>query len=85
MSAFYVYPHEDREARAVLAAVMAGFLVIFPGISLEGLKSALKEGIVKDVAFSIFAAHNPVTWLHVSKAEIGGDGLGLRALGGVDE
>jgi hypothetical protein len=83
MSAFYVYPHEDREAGAVLAAVMARFLIIFPRVGLEGLKSALKESVVEYVAFSVFAAHNPVAWLYVSEAEIGGDSFRFGALGGI--
>ena len=85
MSAFYVYPHEDREAGAVLAAVITCFLVVLPGVSLEWLKSALKESVVYDVALSVFAANYPVAWPHVAKTQIGCDGLSFRALGGIYE
>jgi hypothetical protein len=85
MSAFYVYPHEDREAGAVLAAVITCFLVVLPGISLKWLKSALKESVVYDVAFSVFAANDPVAGPHMAKAEISGYRLGFSALGGIYE
>jgi hypothetical protein len=85
MSAFYVYPHEDREAGAVLAAVITCFLVVLPGVSLKWLKSALKESVVYDVAFSVFAANDPVSWPYMAKSKISGYGLGFRALGGIYE
>lgn len=85
MSAFYVDPHEDREAGAVLAAVITGFLVVLPGVSLKWLKCALKESVVYDVAFSVFAANDPVAWPHMAKSQIGRDSFGFRALGGIYE
>ena len=68
-----------------LGAVVAGFVGVFPGIRLEGSESALEEGVVYDVAFAVFSADDPVSALDVAEAEVGGDGLVLLALRGVDE
>src|SRR5271165_4575504 len=70
---------------AYSAAVVAGLLVVFPGISLERGEGALEKGVVDDVALAVFSANDPVAALDVAEAEVGGDGLIFLALRGVDE
>jgi len=69
----------------VSAAVVAGLLVVFPGIGLERCEGALEKGVVDDVALAVFSANDPVAALDVAEAEVGGDGLIFIALRGVDE
>jgi hypothetical protein len=68
-----------------LGAVVAGFVVAFPGIRLEGSEGALEEGVVNHVAFAVLSADNPVSALDVADAKVGSDGLVFLALCGVDE
>jgi len=67
------------------AAVMASFFVLFPWIGLEGGKGALEECVVDYVGFAVLAFYNPVAFGNVAESDVGGDGFGLFALGGVYE
>jgi hypothetical protein len=40
----------------------------------------LKESVVYDIAFAIFAVDDPLALLHMAKAGVGGDGAGSVAL-----
>jgi hypothetical protein len=65
-----------------LTAVLTPFVCGHPG---DGGKGALKEGVVDDVAFVIFAFDDPVAGMGFAMAGISEDGRGLGALRGVYE
>ena len=65
-----------------LAAVVSSFVCGFPG---DGRKGSLEEGVVDDVALVVFAFDDPVSGIGFAMAEVGKDGGGLSALGGIYE
>jgi hypothetical protein len=65
-----------------LAAVVAAFAGGLPG---DWGKGALKEGVVDDVAFAVFALDDPVAGIGFALAGVGEDYRWVEALGGVYE
>jgi hypothetical protein len=68
--------------RPGLAAVVAAFAGGLPGNRGEG---ALKEGVVDDVAFAVFALDDPIAGIGFTLAGVGEDDRRVETLGGVYE
>ena len=71
-----------RLGGAELAAVVSPLV---RGLPRDGGEGALEEGVVDDVALVVFAFDDPVSGIGFAMAEVGKDGGGLSALGGIYE
>jgi hypothetical protein len=82
-----IYCGRSSAKRIVAPAAVAAALpaCCLPRVALDRCEGALEEGVVDDVAFSIFTVDDPLTAIHVAKASIGRDGAGMLTLLGVDK